>query len=154
MKANCSACHRPIRFVTSMIGERTICPHCRQETTLPSDIRQIELEDEDRPQPAMRDRTMRERTMPGSVASPPPVSFPQTRAAGHGGETHPINYGPAGFECPYCHTRMLPYETKRISTAGWVTFAVLLIVFFPLFWIGFFMTEPVRKCSGCGHQLG
>lgn len=146
MKANCSNCKRPIRFVESMIGERTICPHCRHETELPADFREIELEDDDWRHHGVPVATEARPTRTANSPVGPSVSE-RTRST-------TIDYGPGGFSCPYCHSRMLPFETKRISTAGWVTFVVLLIVFFPLFWIGFLMTEPVRKCSGCGHEVG
>lgn len=58
------------------------------------------------------------------------------------------------YTCPYCNTYMQPFVRNRVSTAGWVTLAILLIVFFPLFWIGFLITEPVRSCSCCGRELG
>ncbi|MDQ3798317.1 MAG: hypothetical protein M3384_02605, partial [Acidobacteriota bacterium] len=41
-----------------------------------------------------------------------------------------------GYRCPRCGTQNLPHIERKISTAGWVVFAVLLVVFLPLFWIG------------------
>lgn len=60
----------------------------------------------------------------------------------------------SGFRCPYCGTSELPYITTRISDAGWVVFVLMLILCFPLFWIGFLMTEDVRHCAACGARLG
>ncbi|HZO73421.1 MAG TPA: LITAF-like zinc ribbon domain-containing protein [Ktedonobacteraceae bacterium] len=61
--------------------------------------------------------------------------------------------GPA-LHCPYCRTYAATYIQKRISTAGWITFGVLLLVFLPLFWIGLLIKEDVYVCSGCGIKLG
>jgi hypothetical protein len=62
-------------------------------------------------------------------------------------------FGPA-MHCPYCHTYAPSLIRQRVSTAGWITLAVLVVVFFPLFWIGFFIKEDYYVCSGCGVRLG
>ena len=81
---------------------------------------------------------------------------PFTSPAPHGG---PLGYarpahlaGP--YHCPRCMTQMLPRLERRISTAGWITFAVLLVFFFPLFWIGLLIKEDVRVCPNCMSKVG
>jgi hypothetical protein len=64
---------------------------------------------------------------------------------------HLINYG---YRCPRCGTQNAPYFTRKISSAGWVVFAVLLVMFFPLFWIGFLIKEDVKMCSVCNIRVG
>lgn len=59
-----------------------------------------------------------------------------------------------GYRCPMCATQLLPKITRRISTAGWIVFAVLMVTFFPLFWIGLLIKEDVRICSVCNAQIG
>lgn len=56
--------------------------------------------------------------------------------------------------CPACMGQYLPRLERRISTAGWITFAVLLVFFFPLFWIGLLIKEDVRVCPGCNSRVG
>jgi DNA-directed RNA polymerase subunit RPC12/RpoP len=56
-------------------------------------------------------------------------------------------------ECRYCGSGARPYTTSAISQAGWITFAFLLILFFPLFWIGLLMTETQVNCADCGARL-
>jgi DNA-directed RNA polymerase subunit RPC12/RpoP len=56
--------------------------------------------------------------------------------------------------CPYCGSTAAPYYTNVISQAGWITFALLLVFCFPLFWIGLLITEPQRMCSDCNARLG
>ncbi len=60
---------------------------------------------------------------------------------------------PERIECPYCDSTARPYSAWVISPTGWVIFAVLLLVFFPLCWIGLLMTEPEYRCSDCGARL-
>jgi DNA-directed RNA polymerase subunit RPC12/RpoP len=60
---------------------------------------------------------------------------------------------PRYVECPYCGTTEPPREVSEISQGGWITFALLLVFFFPLCWIGLLMTETRLKCSDCGARL-
>ncbi len=55
--------------------------------------------------------------------------------------------------CPRCASQAVRYE-KKISTAGWIVFAVLLVTFFPLFWIGFLLKEDVKVCQVCNYRIG
>jgi DNA-directed RNA polymerase subunit RPC12/RpoP len=57
------------------------------------------------------------------------------------------------FRCPHCASQMIPNVERRISTAGWITFAVLLVFFFPLFWIGLLIKEDVPVCQTCRSRL-
>jgi hypothetical protein len=70
----------------------------------------------------------------------------------------PLVYNPPQFmtgsyRCPNCMSQLLPRTERRISTAGWITFAVLLVVFFPLFWIGLLIKEDVHICPACRTRL-
>jgi len=56
------------------------------------------------------------------------------------------------FHCPRCASNLFPRITRQISTAGWIVFAVLLLTFFPLFWIGFLIKEDVRVCPVCNYK--
>lgn len=58
-----------------------------------------------------------------------------------------------GYRCPRCSSTSLPYKEKRISTAGWIVFAALLIAFFPLFWIGFLIKEEILVCPVCNFKM-
>lgn len=58
------------------------------------------------------------------------------------------------YRCPHCMSQFLPRLDRRISTGGWITFAVLLVFFFPLFWIGLLIKEDVRTCPTCGQRVG
>ena len=63
-------------------------------------------------------------------------------------------YSPVqAFRCPSCGSTYLPRLERRVSTAGWITFAVLLVLFFPLFWIGLLIKEDVRVCQVCNARF-
>ncbi len=58
-----------------------------------------------------------------------------------------------GYHCPRCSSQLLPHYERKISTAGWVVFAILLVIFFPLFWIGLLIKEDVRVCPVCSFRI-
>lgn len=78
----------------------------------------------------------------------PPRNFQQPLAAYNNPQQN-IGFG---SNCPRCAGQFVKYE-KRISTAGWITFAVLMVAFFPLFWIGLLIKEDVRVCQTCNFRL-
>ncbi len=64
------------------------------------------------------------------------------------------NWMSRNYHCPRCGSSLTPRIERKISNAGWIVFAVLLITFFPLFWIGFFIKEDVRVCPVCNLRVG
>jgi hypothetical protein len=66
---------------------------------------------------------------------------------------HPQYYAFGHYYCPNCRTQVIPQVARKIAPAGWVVFAVLLISFFPLFWLGFFIKEDRRSCPICRTRL-
>lgn len=82
-------------------------------------------------------------------------------------ETSPVNQNPFQTQqmvyqkpygamqtrgCPRCGSPIAPRIEEKISTAGWIVFAVLLVTFFPLFWIGFLIKEQVAVCPMCSYR--
>jgi hypothetical protein len=57
------------------------------------------------------------------------------------------------FVCPHCGSAERPYRTTRISAAGWTVFAVFLVFFFPLFWVGLLITETEERWYDCGQRV-
>ncbi len=86
---------------------------------------------------------------PLSNLQPQPRSFQQP-APYYQQSSQVSNYG---YRCPHCGTQNLPFYTRKISSAGWIVFAVLLVMFFPLFWIGFLIKEEVKICSVCNSRV-
>lgn len=80
---------------------------------------------------------------------PIPVMTPQNAAVP---EHYQHQQMTTGYQCPRCSSRLYPKITRQISTAGWIVFAVLLVTFFPLFWIGFLIKEDIEVCQICGHR--
>lgn len=58
------------------------------------------------------------------------------------------------YRCPRCMSNVLPRLERKISTGGWITFAVLLVFFFPLFWIGLLIKEDTHTCPACNIRVG
>ena len=86
-----------------------------------------------------------------------PVSDP-FHASNQNYPPQPLAYRPLNpmgqpYLCPQCMNRYPPRIERRISTTGWIVFAVLLVVFFPLFWIGLLMKEDVWVCQACNARM-
>ena len=58
-----------------------------------------------------------------------------------------------GYQCPRCRAQNIPYVKRQISTAGWITFAVLLVTTGIFFWIGLLIKEDVRICPVCNSKV-
>lgn len=75
----------------------------------------------------------------------------------NGAAANPVRPGTwaaqASYRCPYCGSHFLPRIERKISTAGWITFALLLVFFFPLFWIGLLIKENLAICPSCLRQV-
>ena len=62
-------------------------------------------------------------------------------------------YGIAkNYSCPRCSSPAAPRLERKISNAGWIVFAVLLVTIPPLFWIGFLIKEDVPVCPVCSYH--
>ena len=57
------------------------------------------------------------------------------------------------YRCPNCGTHYLPVVDRRVSTAGWITFAALLVFTVVFFWIGLLIKEDVSVCPVCKYRL-
>jgi hypothetical protein len=66
-----------------------------------------------------------------------------------------MQHNPYGhMYCPNCRTQVIPHLERKISQAGWIVFAVMMIGFFPLFWIGLLIKEDQRFCPICRTRVG
>lgn len=59
----------------------------------------------------------------------------------------------ANYRCPRCGTPYHPVIDRRVSTAGWVVFSVLLVTTVIFFWIGLLIREDVMVCPACRSKL-
>lgn len=81
---------------------------------------------------------------------PPPYPAPYAQPP-----YYPPPYAPPpAWQCPFCRSYARPVELSKVSTGGWVLFAVLLLLCFPLFWVGLLVKEHYRACGCCGQSLG
>ena len=58
------------------------------------------------------------------------------------------------WTCPFCRYQGQAIAAQKVSAGGWVVFAVMLLVCFPLFWIGLLMKETVAQCPQCARKTG
>lgn len=89
---------------------------------------------------------------PKTINRVQPLGNFQAPATNAGMQTYQQSAVAPNFHCPRCASNLFPRVTRQISTGGWIVFAVLLITFFPLFWIGFLIKEDVRVCPVCNFK--
>ncbi len=85
--------------------------------------------------------------------APPPYQPPPSRFA-------PVSNPPIvsqnfnGYRCPRCGTSATPIIKKKVSSGGWIVFVAMLLLCFPLFFIGLLMREDYCVCPACLAQIG
>jgi hypothetical protein len=86
----------------------------------------------------------------------PPEAQPPVPVGGNYSSAAPFYQYAAmegNYRCPRCGTTYLPVMEKRVSTAGWIVFSVLLVFTLIFFWIGLLMKEDVAVCPVCRTRL-
>ncbi len=59
----------------------------------------------------------------------------------------------ANYRCPRCGTSFHPVIDRRVSTAGWIVFSVLLVTTLIFFWIGLLIKEDAAICPVCRSKV-
>jgi hypothetical protein len=57
------------------------------------------------------------------------------------------------FQCRSCGYTGYAMIVNKISTAGWIVFAMMLLFCIPLFWIGLLITENKSQCPNCKVEI-
>lgn len=95
-----------------------------------------------------------QRNVRSTVENYPPAQFRPNIAPGPQALVKNIPRDMTGnYRCPHCGTHYLPVIERRISTAGWITFALLLVFTFIFFWVGLLIKEDVSVCPVCKFRL-
>ena len=135
IRFRCKCCNFQLERPDSDEKTTLSCPECREICHVPAKDREDRYEREDENE---RDE--------------PPRRGSRVRDHDEGeGDDRPRRGGQ--FRCPFCGTNETPTVSRRISTGGWITFAVLLIMCFPLFWIGLLIKEDFSTCYDCRAPL-
>src|SRR2546425_588926 len=113
IRFTCPDCERQLRVKPDLAGRKAKCPHCGAVMMVPPE------------------------EIPFVEAVPSPRRQPTVFEDERDDEPEPRRRRRVGFRCPYCNTSALPTTRSQISTAGWVTFVLLLVLLcWPLCWIG------------------
>ena len=151
----CTVCSAVLEQPESMAGKQVKCPECRALLTVPGTP------------PAAPPTSF---GVPSRSRAEPPEDFAPRRRreeeyedddrddtydeAPRSRRRRPVRTSfDRGFRCPFCGTDDPPLTSKQISAAGWITFAVMMVFCFPLFWIGLLMNEEKHRCRDCGRTL-
>jgi hypothetical protein len=146
---NCGKSNAPESQFCRFCGHRFTGP--QQQQTFDSPTRRPYSWQTDEFQTQTESRT---RSTVGNVEIPRQIGFPAQQPHG----AMQMSYrGPqdlsGNYRCPHCGTNYLPILERRISTAGWITFSLLLIFTFIFFWIGLLIKEDVPICPVCRTRV-
>lgn len=143
----CTACGLNIATPESMAGEYIDCPKCNLSLRVPS----------------------LPKAPPPSMFSPPPNTSQQSEdedveedddddyksSRQHRSPRPRRRLRPRSrFCCPYCGSEEHPLIRSKVSGGGWVIFVIVLLIFFPLCWVGLLMRERYHVCYDCGVRVG
>lgn len=123
---NCPSCHHELQVPDELLGRVVKCPVCERMFSTPATIEEAA--------PDVR------------------TASPDTATPAKAPTDKPLP-GAEGFRCPFCQSTAKPLVREKISVGGWVVFAVMLFMCFPLFWIGLLMKDTYHVCRTCGIQL-
>jgi hypothetical protein len=131
---NCPSCGFDGEAPEGTEGQTVLCPDCRYNIPVPGGngrkSERFRLPEEDDDRPSRRSRRSRSRRRSRSE----------------------FRYG-IGSVCDRCGSDSPPIYRSEISVGGWITFVVLLLVCWPLCFLGLLMKDDYRVCSDCGARL-
>jgi DNA-directed RNA polymerase subunit M/transcription elongation factor TFIIS len=169
----CPTCRSALAVARGKAGEKVACPHCGQRLQVPVP----------RDKTLLGEMLPPEVSPAGPAPTPPPppvprlvvTELPTSPARPPREEPHEVVEAPRParrrrrddeddededgrprrrFECPECGSTYRPITRSEISQSGWIVFAVLLVFFFPLCFLGLLMKDEYRVCADCGRRLG
>jgi len=90
--------------------------------------------------------------LPSMAPEPIPPTHPPaaTQPAATSHAPHGHGRGLAVRGCYNCGSTLTPVLRSKMSDAGLIVLVVMLMVCFPLFWIGLMMKEEYTICPSCG----
>ncbi len=132
----CPTCRSPLESRDSEAAQKVACPTCGQRMEVPRPAKTPLPVDRDDDLPVKR----RGRSRSDDIDDLP------TRGSRR------RNRDP-DCECPNCGSTEPPYERKEMAQEGWIVLVVLLLTFFPLFFLGLLMKQSYEICWDCGYKI-
>lgn len=57
------------------------------------------------------------------------------------------------WTCPTCGLPQAKKISSKVTVVGWIVFCAVLVIFFPLCWVGLLIREPVLRCQRCRNTI-
>jgi hypothetical protein len=148
----CPSCKTRLTLGDDRAGQEIECPSCDQSIRLPALLPPPPPPSAPPPPPA-RSRTASDSDRDSDDYEPAPRRR-RRRDDDDDDDDRPVRSRPRRrIGCPNCGSDAVPFIRTRISTAGWIVFALLLIFTVCFFWIGLLIKEQYRVCPECGCEL-
>jgi hypothetical protein len=153
---SCPDCHTKLSAPPGSEGGQCDCPKCKLRLTIPGGpparerVSSRRSSERDREEEDDRDDRRKGRD---DDEDDDRSSRRRRRDEDEDDEDYPRRGRRGRFRCPYCDSDEPPAHRSDISAAGWITFAVLLMVCWPLCFIGLFIKEEYDVCRDCGRKV-
>lgn len=136
----CPTCRGAVDAARNAVGQKMPCPHCGQRLQVPQlPPNKTVLGSLTRPVDAL----------PAIKPAPAALSPPTPPADDYAPQRHGYRRWRGGA-CPCCGSAKRPEVREEISQEGWIVFAILLVVFFPVCWIPLItMKKRHEICRDC-----
>ncbi len=140
----CPTCGQKASAPEETAGQKVQCPHCQAVIVVPGEEKLETAEAEpEREREEYRDEPRRPLRRREEYDEEEEYDDRPSRRRRRG-----------GIGCPYCGSTERPRTTEEISTTGWVLFAVLVMLCWPLCWIPLISCKEQRRyCMDCRGQI-
>ena len=160
VRFSCPRCQAVMQTNEDKVGFDINCPQCSHRFTLVGQSSKTETSSSESAA-NITEETRQWASTPvapaasdANVAKTPPSQVGSTITPASRQTIPPIYQGStSNFSCPHCQTRQPPIWKSEVSTAGWITFVILLFTTCFFCWVGLLIRDKYTVCSACSARL-
>ena len=145
---NCPSCGFEGEAPDDQAGGSVVCPDCRANIPVPDPSVRTKTSERFRDEPPPETKSRRGDIEPRDDDEDD--DRPSRRRSSRRRRGSSARFGST---CTACGSDAPPIHRSQISPAGWVVFVVMLLVCWPLFFIGLMMKEEYSVCADCGARV-
>lgn len=152
IRFSCPTCKSLLQAPPVKAGEKVACPKCGQRLLIPNPVKPAARNKTVLGVPLPSPRSSSSNLKPDSLDVAPPQGRDPRPPLELGIEADDLNPRQMVLRCPRCGSEAKPTKWKAMPAVGWLIFVVLLLFFFPLFWLPFCLYELWYMCPDCRYS--
>ncbi|MFL5342194.1 MAG: LITAF-like zinc ribbon domain-containing protein [Gemmataceae bacterium] len=140
---NCPSCGFEGEASETTVGQTVLCPDCRYNIPVPDlNSKPTSSHFREQPPPERKNRRPEIDVREEDDYDDRPVRRRNRRSS--------LRYAST---CKECGSDAPPIHRSQISVAGWIVFVVMLLLCWPLCFIGLFIKDEYSVCGECGARI-